>query len=115
MRPHALRNAVVVGHDFRFQRMSGNLVERRVLAARTQLVEIVITLTDHRFPDENLRGNQVAEIIRTGVVGTPARGNISCIAVLHDSADEQFYCVGRDSIVVIVRVIIPEILVLFRE
>ena len=59
MRPHALGDAVVVGHNLGFQRVIGNAFQNGILTARTEFVEAVVALTDHRFPDEKLRGNQV--------------------------------------------------------
>ena len=115
MRPDTFRDAVVVGHDLRFQRVSGNAFQNGILTARTELVEAVVALTDHRFPDEKLRGNQIAEIIRAGVIGTPACGKIAGVAVLHDSSDEELDGVRGNGVVVIVRVVIPEILVLLGE
>ena len=115
MCPDALRNAVVVGHDFTFQRVSGNLVENGIFTAGTQLVEIVISLADNRFPNEKLRRNQVAEIIRTGVVGTPACGNIAGISVLHDSSNEEFDRVRSNGIVKVVGIVIPEIFVFLGQ
>ena len=112
MRPDTFRDAVVVGHDLRFQRVSGNAFQNGILTARTELVEAVVALTDHRFPDEKLRGNQIAEIIRAGVIGTPACGQISRVTVLHDSADEQLDGIRGNSTVVIIRVVIPEIFIL---
>ena len=69
--------------------MIGNAFQNGILTARTEFVEAVVALTDHRFPDENLRGNQIAEIVCAGVVGAPAFGKIASVAVLHDSSDEE--------------------------
>ena len=101
MRPHALRNAVVVGHNLAFQRVIGNALQYGIFTARAELVEIVVTLTDHCLPDEKLCGDEVAETVRTRVIGTPACGQISRVTVLHDSADEQLDGIRGNSTVVL--------------
>ena len=106
-------NALVVVHDLAIQRMiRGDLVTDGVIAARADLVEVSVTLTDNDLPNQKLGCNSVGQLIRIrSVLRTPACRDDSRVAVLHDTPDEQLDVIRRDCFVVLGRVVIPKVLV----
>ena len=58
------RNGIVVAHDLTVQRVvRADLLHDGALAARADLVEIGITLTDDSFPNQKLCGNSVSQLV----------------------------------------------------
>ena len=63
---NACRNGIVVAHDLTVQRVvRADLLHDGAFAARADLVEIGITLTNDGFPDQKLRGNSVSQLVAT--------------------------------------------------
>ena len=61
---NACRNGIVVAHDLTVQRVvRADLLHDGTFAACADLVEIGITLTDDRFPDQKLRGDSVSQLV----------------------------------------------------
>ena len=58
------RNGIVVAHDLTVQRVvRADLLHDGVFAARADLAEIGITLTDDRFPDQKLGCNGMSQLV----------------------------------------------------
>ena len=61
---NACRNGIVVAHDLTVQRMvRADLLHDGAFAARADPVEIGITLTDDRFPDQKLGCNGMSQLV----------------------------------------------------
>ena len=61
---NACRNGIVIAHDLTVQRVvRADLLHDGTFAARADLVEIGITLTDDRFPNQKLCGNGVSQLV----------------------------------------------------
>ena len=61
---NACRNGIVIAHDPTVQRVvRADLLHDGAFAARADLVEVGIALTDDRFPDQKLRGNGMSQLV----------------------------------------------------
>ena len=61
---NACRNGIVIAHDPTVQRVvRADLLHDGAFAARADLVEIGITLTNDGFPNQKLRGNGVSQLV----------------------------------------------------
>ena len=92
-----------------------DLIQNSVLAACADLVEVLVTLTDHGFPNEKLCSDCVSQLIAALVLRTPRGRDCSRVAVLEDTTDEQLNIVRRNGAVIGRRVVVPKILALFGK
>ena len=61
---HAGGNRVVVTHNPVTQRViRADLFENSIFSSCTNLVKILITLTDNRFPNQKLRSDGVSQLV----------------------------------------------------
>ena len=105
-------HAVVVAHDLVIQRMAGaDLIQHCVIAAGVHLLEVGIPFPDHGFPDEELGGDQVGQVIRTCILAAPVQGDVSGIAILKDPANKGLDLIRRDGAVEIRGIVIPKVLI----
>ena len=92
--------------------MSGaDLIQHCVIAAGVHLLEVGITFSDHGFPNQNLRGDQVGQVIGSLVLAAPVQGDVSGIAILKDPANKGLDLIRRDGVVEIRGIVIPKVLI----
>jgi len=61
---NACRNGIVIAHDLTVQRVvRADLLHDGAFAARADLVEIGITLTNDRFPNQKLGCNGMSQLV----------------------------------------------------
>ena len=107
---YACFNAVVVADELAIQRVrcADNTLDG-IIAAGTDMIEVLISLTDHGFPNKNLRRHRLCQCFGIAcVLRTPRGTDRSRVAVLHNTTDEQFHIVGRNSAVEIRGEVIPK-------
>lgn len=87
---NAGNDTVVVAHDLAAQGVVGaDLVKDCGITAGTDLIEIGVTYTNCRFPNQKLCRHGVGQFICIcAVLRTPACRNGSRVAVLHDASDQ---------------------------
>ena len=110
---NAGNDTVVVAHDLAAQRVIGtDLVKDCGITAGVDLVEIGVTLTNHRFPNQKLCRHGVGQLIRVlAFLSAPTCRDCSRVAILHDASDQQLNVIGRDRFVVAGRVVVPKALI----
>ena len=106
---NAGNNAVVIRVNFTFQRMiRANDGLNSVFTARAHMIKVHITLTNNGFPYEKLGSDCMSHLITIGL-GFPRSRDVSLIAVLHDSAEQNLNVVRLDGVVVLAGIIVPEV------
>ena len=106
------RNRVVVAHDLAVQGMLGaDGVQYRIVTAGIDFVEVAVTLTDNGFPNHQLCGDCIGQLVTALVLGTPVQRNLAGITILENTTDKGLDLIGTDGVVQFRGVVIPEVLV----
>ena len=108
---NAGNDAVVIGINAALERMTGaDNRFHRILTTRAHMIKVRITLTDNGFPYEELSSDCMGHLICVcGVLRFPRSGDITLIAVLHDSAEQDLDVIGFNSVVVLAGIVVPEV------
>lgn len=64
------------------------------------MIKVGIPFTDHRFPNEILRGDCMSQLVAAFILTAPACGNSPGIAVLKDTSDERLDFIGFNCVVI---------------
>ncbi len=104
-------DAAVIGINAALERMTG--ADNRfhsIFTARAHMIKVRITLTDNGFPYEKLRSDCVSHLIGICIVlGFPRSGDVTLIAILHDSAEQDLDVIRLNGVVILAGIIIPEV------
>ena len=105
-------DAVIVSREATIQRVSGAVHGfHGISTAGVNMVEVCIPLSDNRFPYQHLRSHHVRHFVSIGfILRAPIEGQVTLIAILHDSAQQCLDGIGINGAVVIRWIVLPIIL-----
>ena len=108
---NAGNDTAVIGINAALERMTG--ADNRfhsIFTACVHMIKVRITLTDNGFPYEKLRSDCVSHLICICIVlGFPRSGDVTLIAILHDSAEQDLDVIRLNGVVILAGIIIPEV------
>ena len=82
-----------------------------ISTAGVNMVEVCIPLSDDRFPYQHLRSHHVRHFVGIGfILRAPVEGQVTLIAILHDSAQQCLDGIGINCAVAIRWIVLPIIL-----
>jgi len=105
-------DAVVVSRESTIQRVRSAVHGfHGISTAGVNMVEVCIPLSDDRFPYQHLRSHHVRHFVGIGfILRAPVEGQVTLIAILHDSAQQCLDGIGINGAVVIRWIVLPIIL-----
>ena len=105
-------DGIVVGVDALIQGMcGGDALGNGIVFAGINLSEIAVTLTHDGFPNQQLGGHCLGQLVTALVLGTPVHGDRAGVAILEDTTDEGLDLVAGQRCVQLLREVVPEVLV----
>ena len=109
---NAGHHAVIVSAESAVERIAGsNTGFCGVFTACINVIKLSITFTDNGFPHQNLRCHIMGKLICISIIlRSPTGGNISLIAILHDTTEQHLDRIRFNGVVIAGRIIIPEVL-----
>ena len=105
-------DAVVVSRESTIQRVRSAVHGfHGISTAGVNMVEVYVPLSDDRFPYQHLRSHHVRHFVSIGfILRAPVEGQVTLIAILHDSAQQCLDGIGINGAVVIRWIVLPIIL-----
>ena len=106
------QNRRTVPNEKRIQRVRGAVHGfHGISTAGVNMVEVCIPLSDNRFPYQHLRSHHVRHFVSIGfILRAPVEGQVTLIAILHDSAQQCLDGIGINCAVAIRWIVLPIIL-----
>ena len=108
---HAGLYAVIIGRKAAVQRVTCPINRfHGICTAGVNMIKIGIPFSDYRFPYQHLRRHHEGQLVGIRIIlRTPAKGQISLIAVLHDPPQQGLDGIGVDSAVALRGIVLPVI------
>ena len=105
-------DAVIVSREATIQRVRSAVHGfHGISTTGVNMVEVCIPLSDDRFPYQHLRSHHVRHFVGISrVLRAPVEGQVTLIAILHDSAQQCLDGIGINRAVVIRWIVLPIIL-----
>ena len=108
---HAGFHAVIIGRKAAVQRVTCPINGfHSIRTSGVNMIKIGVPFSDYRFPYQHLRRHHVGQLVGIRIIlRTPAEGQISLIAVLHDPPQQGLDGIGIDGAVALGGIVLPVI------
>ena len=102
-------HAVIISREAAVQRVACPIDGfHGISTAGVNMIKIGVPFPDDRFPYQHLRSHHVRHFVSIGfILRAPVEGQVTLIAILHDTAQQQLNVVRLDGVVVLAGIVIP--------